>query len=63
VISAGVDREVRGKPGASDHASMGRYQSSQRRPGYRSADVRVDAAGLIYSTDYNGRLYILELGV
>jgi hypothetical protein len=25
-----------------------------------SADVFVDAAGLIYSTDYNGGLYILE---
>jgi hypothetical protein len=28
----------------------------------QSADVCVDAAGLIYSTDYNGGLYILELG-
>jgi hypothetical protein len=28
----------------------------------QSADVCVDAAGLIYSTDYNGGLYIVELG-
>jgi hypothetical protein len=28
----------------------------------QSADVFVDAAGLIYSTDYNGGLYILEFG-
>jgi hypothetical protein len=28
----------------------------------QSADVFVDAAGLIYSTDYNGGLYILEYG-
>jgi hypothetical protein len=26
----------------------------------QSADVFVDAGGLIYSTDYNGGLYILE---
>jgi len=26
----------------------------------QSADVFVDACGLIYSTDYNGGLYILE---
>ena len=26
----------------------------------QSADVFVDAAGLIYSTDYNGGLYIME---
>ena len=26
----------------------------------QSADVFVDAGGLIHSTDYNGRLYILE---
>jgi hypothetical protein len=28
----------------------------------QSADVFVDAAGLIYSTDYNGGLYIIEFG-
>ena len=28
----------------------------------QSADVCVDAAGLIYTTDYNGGLYIVELG-
>jgi hypothetical protein len=28
----------------------------------QSADVFVDAAGLIYTTDYNGGLYILEFG-
>ena len=28
----------------------------------QSADVFVDAQGLIYSTDYNGGLYILEYG-
>ena len=28
----------------------------------QSADVFVDAGGLIYSTDYNGGLYILEYG-
>ena len=28
----------------------------------QSADVFVDAAGLVYSTDYNGGLYILEYG-
>jgi hypothetical protein len=28
----------------------------------QSADVCVDGNGLIYSTDYNGGLYILELG-
>ena len=28
----------------------------------QSADVCVDSAGLIYSTDYNGGLYIIELG-
>jgi len=28
----------------------------------QSADVFVDEAGLIYSTDYNGGLYILEYG-
>jgi hypothetical protein len=28
----------------------------------QSADVCVDAAGLIYATDYNGGLYIVELG-
>jgi hypothetical protein len=27
----------------------------------QSADVFVDAAGLIYSTDYNAGLYIMEL--
>jgi hypothetical protein len=26
------------------------------------ADVFVDAGGLIYSTDYNGGLYIMEFG-
>jgi hypothetical protein len=26
----------------------------------QSADVFVDSAGLIYSTDYNGGMYILE---
>ena len=26
----------------------------------QSADIFVDKAGLIYSTDYNGGLYILE---
>jgi hypothetical protein len=26
----------------------------------QSADVFVDAAGLVYSTDYNGGLYIME---
>jgi hypothetical protein len=28
----------------------------------QSADVFVDAAGLIYSTDYNGGLYVMEFG-
>jgi len=28
----------------------------------QSADVFVDAAGLIHSTDYNARLFILEYG-
>ena len=28
----------------------------------QSADVFVDSAGLVYSTDYNGGLYILEFG-
>jgi hypothetical protein len=28
----------------------------------QSADVFVDAAGLIYTTDYNAGLYILEYG-
>ena len=28
----------------------------------QSADVFVDAAGLIYSTDYNAGLFILEYG-
>ena len=28
----------------------------------QSADVFVDAAGLIYSTDYNAGLFILEFG-
>jgi hypothetical protein len=34
------------------------------RPGrprvIQSADVFVDASGLIYSTDYNGGLYVME---
>jgi hypothetical protein len=34
------------------------------RPGrqkvIQSADVFVDAAGIIYSTDYNGGLYVME---
>jgi hypothetical protein len=41
-------------------------QMVDRRPNraqvIQSADVCVDAAGLIYSTDYNGGLYIIELG-
>jgi hypothetical protein len=28
----------------------------------QSADAFVDSAGLVYSTDYNGGLYILEFG-
>jgi len=34
------------------------------RPGrpkvIQSADVFVDAAGIVYSTDYNGGLYVME---
>jgi hypothetical protein len=37
-------------------------QRPNRAQVIQSADVFVDAAGLIYSTDYNAGLYILEFG-
>jgi hypothetical protein len=37
-------------------------QRPNRAQVIQSADVFVDADGLIYSTDYNGGLYILEYG-
>ena len=39
----------------------GRADASRHQYG-DAADVFVDKAGLIYSTDYNGGLYILEYG-